>query len=71
MKVTALIPDQLIHDVRHISGEATITDALIVALKGWTSLEKIKELNRAVEKTPLEFVGGYSASSIRKLNRRR
>lgn len=46
MKVTALIPDQLV-------------------------LEKIKKLNKEISAHPLEFHEGYSAASIRKLNRRR
>lgn len=71
MKVTALIPDQLVKDIRQFSGEKTLTDGLILAIKEWTSLEKIKKLNKEVSETPLEFYKGYSAASIRKLNRRR
>ena len=71
MKVTALIPDELIADIRQISGEKTLTDALILALGEWTALEKIKELNKKIAAQPLQFHEGYSAESIRKLNRRR
>jgi hypothetical protein len=71
MKVTALIPDQLVKDIRQISGEKTLTDALILALKEWTDLEKIKKLNKEIAAHPLEFQKGYSAASVRKLNRNR
>lgn len=71
MKVTALIPDQLVKEIRQISGEKTLTDALILALKEWADLEKIKELNKEIAAHPFEFQEGYSAESIRKLNRNR
>jgi len=71
MKVTALIPDELIKDIRQISGEKTLTDALLLALGEWTAIEKIKRLNKEIALHPLEFHEGYSADSIRKLNRRR
>lgn len=70
MKVTALIPDELIADIRQISGEKTLTDALILALGEWTSIEKLKRLNKEISSHPLEFQEGYDAESIRKLNRR-
>ena len=47
MKVTALIPDDLIADVKQL------TDSLIKALSEWVSIQKIKSLNTQVARTPL------------------
>ena len=71
MKVTAIIPDQLVEEVRKASGGKNITDSLIVALREWTEMKRIKELNARVAKRPLSFHEGYSAGSVRELNRKR
>ncbi len=69
MKVTALIPDQLIKDVKHLSQGKNITNALIIALDEWIAIKKIQALNKKISKKPLRFQQGYSATLIRKLNR--
>jgi len=63
MKVTALIPDELIADVKQL------TDSLIKALSEWVSIQKIKSLNIQVARTPLVFKEGFSSSSVRKIKR--
>jgi len=70
MKVTALIPDKLIEEVKQYSGGKNITDSLIVALQEWISLKKIKELNRQISNKPLDFKKDFSSEKTRKLNRR-
>jgi len=70
MKVTALIPDELVNEVKYYSGGKNITDSLMVALQEWISLKKIKELNQQIDRKPLEFKKGFSSGKIRKLNRR-
>ena len=70
MKVTALIPDKLVDEVKHYSGGKNITESLIVALQEWISLKKIKELNQQIGNKPLDFVKDFSSEKIRKLNRR-
>jgi hypothetical protein len=71
MKVTALIPDDLISYVRKFAAARNLTDSLIKALQEWHSFQKIKALNRRIEKEPLEFVAGISAEAIRAQNRKR
>ncbi len=71
MKVTALIPDDLIKDVKQYAGGKNITKSLITALEEWLSLKKIQFLNEGIMKKPLEFSKDFSASGNRELNRRR
>jgi hypothetical protein len=69
MKVTALIPDDLIIEVKQYAGGKNLTESLIAALKEWVSLRKIKDLNRQVKKKPLQFVDDFSADTVRSINR--
>lgn len=70
MKVTALLPDQLIEDVKaHAKGQ-TLTESLTFALEEWLRLKKISHLNEQVHQQPLEFSKGFSATRTRTLNRR-
>jgi hypothetical protein len=71
MKVTALIPDELIEEVKTLSEGKNITDAVTIALREWVSSKKVRALSDRVKKSPLEFSKGFSASYVRKLNRRR
>jgi hypothetical protein len=70
MKVTALIPDELVNEVKHYSSGKNITDSLIIALQEWISLKKIIELNQKISNNPLEFRKNFSAEEVRELNRR-
>lgn len=70
MKVTALIPDSLIKDVRKYSNGKNITDSLVIALEDWIALQKIKNLNSLVLADPLEFRKEFSADKIRNQNRK-
>jgi len=69
MKVTALLPDDLISDVQQLTQGKNITESLIKALSEWVSIQRIKSLNSQVAKTPLVFKNGFSAYSVRKINR--
>jgi hypothetical protein len=70
MKVTALLPDQLIEDVKaHAKGQ-TLTESLTLALEEWIRMKKISHLNEQVQKQPLEFSKGFSSARTRTLNRR-
>jgi hypothetical protein len=70
MKVTALIPDDLVKDVKHFTGGKNTTESLITALEEWLSLKKIQSLNEDIVKKPLEFYKNFSASKNREINRR-
>jgi hypothetical protein len=69
MKVTALIPDDLVKDVRELAKGKNITDSLLIALKEWSSVQKLKKLTLKVKKHPLKFRGSFSAEHVRSLNR--
>jgi len=71
MKVTALIPDDLVKDVKQYAGGRNITESLITALEEWLSLKKIQFLNEDIMKKPLEFSKDFSASKNREMNRSR
>ncbi len=70
MKVTAIIPDDLVSEVQRLAGKKNLTESIIAALREWAALQKIRELNRRVEKHPLRFQPGFTAESVRALNRR-
>jgi hypothetical protein len=70
MKVTALMDDQLIDDVRTFSGGRNITESMVIALTDWLRIQKIKKLNAELEGNPVSFAPGFSADKVRKLNRR-
>ncbi|HOV64796.1 MAG TPA: type II toxin-antitoxin system VapB family antitoxin [Spirochaetia bacterium] len=71
MKVTAIIDDKLIAEVKEYSKKSTITEAVTFALREWLDLYHIRDLNDQVREKPLEFSSGFSASSVRELNRKR
>ncbi len=71
MKVTALIPDDIVNDVKQYAGGKNITECLIVALEEWISLKKIKELNKKDKEKHIKFSDDLTANNIREINRTR
>ena len=71
MKVTALMDDQLVKEVRQFSGGKNITESLVTALTEWVNLQKIKKLNAEIERKPFQFQPDFTAASVRALNRRK
>ncbi len=69
MEITALIPDDIIEQIKLYANGKTFSECLIIALQDWISIKRIKELNEAIKKQPLEFQDNFSASSIRSINR--
>jgi len=67
MKVTAIIPDELIKEAKLLSNAKNITDTVIIALNAYVAIEKLKAMGREIDKHPLKFK--YSAEEIRELNR--
>ena len=68
MKVTAIIPDQVIEDVREFTQGKNITDSLLKALNDWLYTKRIEKMNGIVKKDPIQFVDGFTAERIRDLN---
>lgn len=66
MKVTAIIADDLINDVKAYTRSSTITEAITVALKDWVNIYNIKELNKKITQHPIHIKNGQQ---IRKKNR--
>ena len=67
MKVTAILPDDLIKNLKQLSHGKNITDSLKIALNDWVKIQTLKKLNREISSTPLEFE--YTADEIRSINR--
>ena len=70
MKVTAIIPDEIISDVQKYTEGRNITDSLIKALNDWLYAKRIENLHKELLKKPVQFKEGFSAESIRKRNNR-
>ena len=66
MKVTAIIDDKLVNDVKVYTRSSTITEAITIALKDWLDMYNIKELNKKISKKPIFINDGQK---IRKTNR--
>jgi len=67
MKVTAIIPDELIKEAKILSNAKNITEAMIIALNTYISLEKLKGMGKSISERPLQFK--YTAQEIRDINR--
>ena len=66
MKVTAIIDDDLVNNVRACTKSSTITEAITIALKDWLDIYHIKELNQKISQNPIFIESG---PKIREVNR--
>jgi len=66
-KITALIPEDIIADIKKFTNAANTTESLILVLSDWLRKERVNRLFDKIQKEPLEFT--HSAEEIRKLNR--
>ena len=71
MKVTAIIPDDIIRDVQDFTDGKNITDSIIKALNDWLYAKRLEKLNRELSKKPVKFDDGFTADSIRKMSNRK
>jgi hypothetical protein len=67
MKVTAIIPDELVREAQILSNAKNITEAMIIALNNYVALQKMKSMGEAINKNPLQFK--HTAQEIRDINR--
>lgn len=70
MKVTAILSDELVTEIQQLARGKNLTESITRALTEWAALQRIRELTRRVERHPLKFQPGFSAASVRELNRR-
>lgn len=71
VKVTALIPADLMQQVKTLTDQETTTEALILALKEWVAQHRIKEMVGNLQKSPLKFAEGVTAKKLRNLNQQK
>ena len=69
MKVTALIDDQLIEQVKQKTGGKNITESIVIALKHYLNQQKVYDVLDELDKEPLQFNEDFTAYNIRKINR--
>jgi hypothetical protein len=70
MKVTAIIPDEIIADVQEYTEGKNITESIIKALSDWLYIKRIQKLNNEVKREPLQFADGFNAEMVRNLGSR-
>jgi hypothetical protein len=68
MKVTAIIADDLINDVKAYTQSSTVTEAITIALKDWIDIYNIKALNKQIAQKPVVI---HNGQTIREINRQR
>jgi len=66
IKVTAIIADNLINDVKEYTNSSTVTEAITIALKDWIDIYNIRELNKKISQNPIYINNG---NQIRETNR--
>jgi hypothetical protein len=70
MKVTALIPDEIVKEVKELTHGKNITESLVLALTEWIRIQKLKNIKEKIKSAPLSFQTGFSADSVRSVNRK-
>jgi hypothetical protein len=58
MKVTAIIDDDLVNNVRLYTQSSTITETITIALKDWLDNYHIRELNNKILQNPIFIENG-------------
>ena len=71
MKVTTLIPDPLVREVRELAKGKTLTDSLLLALREWTSTKKSLLVAEKIRQKPLSFTPEAISGRLRQINRSR
>lgn len=69
MKVTALINDDLIEEVKKISGAKNITESLVTALNYYVYQKKIGYVIDEIDKEPMVLKEDFGPYGYRKMNR--
>ena len=69
MKVTALIPDELVSEAKMRSHSKNVTETIIVVMKEWLATQRLRELTQQIQEKPFQFREDFSAEKVRALNR--
>jgi len=69
MKVTALLPDDIIQEVKKLSGGKNITGSLLIALQDYVAPQKIRKAIQKVKEKPLQFTDRFTAKKVRSVSR--
>ena len=64
MKITALVPEELIQDVKKYSGGKNITESIIIALNDYINRQRIKKSVQKIKKNQIEFVVEFSEEQV-------
>lgn len=56
MKITALVPESLIEEVKKYSGGKNVTESLIIALTDYTNRQKLRKAIQKLKKTHLSLL---------------
>jgi hypothetical protein len=68
MKVTAIIADDLVNNVKAYTQSSTLTEAITIALQDWVDMYTIKALNKQITQKPVFINDG---EKIREINRQK
>jgi hypothetical protein len=68
MKITAIIADDLVNNVKTYTQSSNVTYAITIALKDWVDIYNIKELNKQISQNPI-FI--HNGPKIRETNRQK
>ena len=67
MKVTAIISDDLINNVKAYTRSSTVTEAITISLKDWLDMYNVKELNDKISRSPIDIKNGQKIRDVNRL----
>ena len=59
MKVTALLPNDLVAEVRQLARGKTLTESLIIALREWRSIQRLRVIRDRIKTGPSRFATDF------------
>ncbi len=71
MKVTAIIDDSLIEEVKSTTGGKNITESITIALKEYLRMKKLDKVFEELDREPLQFNEDFKPYGLRNQNRKR
>jgi hypothetical protein len=69
VKVTAVLPEEMINEIRKFSGGKSIAESLRIALTDYLQRQKFRKVMRELRQNPLEFTKDFTGKNIRRINR--